>query len=100
MSLTNNLYTITNKTNKSIEILLTDKNHPVFSAHFPNLPILPGFLQIDIAQGLFNIKIKKIKRAKFLTIIKPDSQIIFTQIKNRILIHTLENTKTSEIIYE
>lgn len=100
MSFTKNLYTITNKLDKGIEILLATKEHPVFSAHFPTFPILPGFLQIDIAQELFNIKIKKIKKAKFLSIIKPKDQIIFNQIKNKITLTTLENKKISEIIYE
>lgn len=100
MSFTKNLYTITKKFDKSIEILLANKEHPIFSAHFPNFPILPGFLQIDIAQELFNIKIKKIKKTKFLSTIKPNNQIIFTKNKNKILITTLENNKVSEIIYE
>ena len=100
MDFTNSLYTITNRDDNSIKILLTNKEHPIFSAHFPEFPILPGFLQIDIAQELFNIKIKKIKKTKFLSIIKPNDQIIFSQIKNKIIITTQEKKKISEIIYE
>lgn len=100
MNFTDDLYTIINKNEKSIEILLSNEKHPIFCAHFPNMPILPGFLQIDIAQELFNIKIKKIKKTKFLNIIKPNNQIIFSQIKNKILIKDLEDKKISEIIYE
>lgn len=100
MNFTDNLYTIINKNEKSIEILLSNEEHPIFCAHFPNMPILPGFLQIDIAQELFNIKIKKIKKTKFLNIIKPNNSIIFSQIKNKILITDPEEKKISEIIYE
>lgn len=100
MSFTDNLYTITNKTAKSVEISLANKEHPVFSAHFPSFSILPGFLQIDIAQELFNINIKKIKRTKFLTIVKPNNKIIFTKTGNKIILNNAKNTKISEIIYE
>jgi len=83
-----------------IEIVFANKEHEIFQAHFPTNQLLPGFLQIDIAQELFNIKIKKIKKTKFLSIIKPNNQILFSQIKNKIIIKDLENKKISEISYE
>ncbi len=81
MNFTNNLYTIVNRTKTNAQILLADKTHPIFCAHFPDFPILPGFLQIDIANELFNITTTKIKKAKFLTIIEPNKKIKFNKIK-------------------
>jgi len=46
------------------------EQHPVFDAHFPGSPILPGFLLLNIATAIFStyckpIHIKKIIKAKF-----------------------------------
>lgn len=59
------------------EIQLTDKNHPIFQAHFPNNHLLPGFLHIDIASELLNKKLIKINKAKFLHPILPLDKILF-----------------------
>ncbi|RXK05721.1 hypothetical protein [Halarcobacter bivalviorum] len=100
MPLTNNLYTITCKTDSSIDILLADENHPVFAAHFPKLPILPSFLQLEIASEIFDIKITEIKKAKFIKTIIPQNKITFKKNNNKIIIESEEKIKISEIIYE
>lgn len=100
MLFTDNLYTIINKSETIINILLADENHPVFVAHFPAFPILPGFLQIDLINELFDIKISKIKKAKFIEIVKPKSELIFKKAKNKIIIESKDMKKISEIIYE
>lgn len=87
--------------NQLFQIKLSDENHPIFKAHFPKNPILPGFLQIDISQYLFKLDIKKIKKAKFLQIIKPNEilDIKLQKDKNKILFFKDEK-KVSEFTYE
>ena len=58
-----------------LTILLTNKSHPFFKAHFPKNEILAGFLQIDIIADVLKHSVKKINKAKFLSIIKPDDII-------------------------
>ena len=62
---------------KEITILLSNKNHPFFKAHFPNNEILAGFLQIDIVTNILKHNIKKIKKAKFLSIINLFNKILY-----------------------
>lgn len=100
MSFTDNLYTKINCSNNKALILLSSEEHPIFKAHFPNMPLLPGFLQIDIACEIFNINIKKIKKAKFINIIKPKDEIEINITSKKIIFNTKDNKKISEIIYE
>lgn len=102
MNYTTNLYEIIKKTETLVEIKLCDEKHKIFKAHFPDNPILPGFLQLDIAQELFNLKFIKIKKAKFLKLIKPTDIVYFEhqKDKNKILIKSIENKKISEISYD
>jgi len=58
-------------------IVLTDENHPVFKAHFPNNPILPGFVLLDLSAMVLNVEILSIKKAKFLFPIGPNSILDF-----------------------
>lgn len=98
MDLTQNLYTLTTSNDNIFEIVLANETHPVFQAHFPNNPILPGFLQIDIAEKLLGTSFKKIKKAKFLHIIKPNDHIFYECKENKIIIRS-KKKKLSEIIY-
>lgn len=100
MKFTEKLYTVTNKSSQKVDIILADETHPVFVSHFPGNPILPGFLQIDLAVELFNIKISKIKKTKFISIVKAKDEISFIKENNKILIKSKENNKISEITYE
>ena len=75
--LTNGLYKIEFKNNEKVVISLSDKNHPVFLAHFPNKPILPGFMNFEIVSEIFDIKINNIKKAKFNKIIEPNEIIVY-----------------------
>lgn len=100
MNLLSDLYTVKSCDSLQKEIILADKKHRVFQAHFPTNPILPGFLQLDIAQELFQIRFSKLKKVKFIHMIKPDSSVIFKKNNNKILLYTTDNKKISEIIYE
>lgn len=97
------LFEIIDKSNNNLlfKIKFSDENHPIFKAHFPDNPILPGFLQIDISQKLFNLKLQKIKKAKFINIVKPNDilDINLDPEKKKLLL--LKNSKkVSEFIYE
>lgn len=86
-------------------IELSHKEHPFFKAHFPKNEILAAFLQIDIIANILKHKIKKIEKAKFLSIIKPNEIIkyyIYKQDtkKYKVVIKNLDNKKISEFVYE
>jgi len=76
-----NLYNVNFVDETKAVITLCDEKHPLFRAHFPTKPILPGFMNFDIAEELFNIKITTVKKAKFLKIVEPNQ--ILTYEKNR-----------------
>jgi 3-hydroxyacyl-[acyl-carrier-protein] dehydratase len=101
--LLNGLFEIINKNNNnlSFKIKLSDESHPIFKAHFPNNPILPGFIQIDISKHLFNLNIIKIKKAKFLSLVKPNDIIdIDSNIDKKKILISKNSKKVSEFIYE
>jgi 3-hydroxyacyl-[acyl-carrier-protein] dehydratase len=78
--LKDNLFTITEK--KSEDNNLTyhisfDNSHPIFAAHFPGNPVLPGACIIQIIKELTeefyekSLFLGKIKNTKFLNTINP-----------------------------
>lgn len=61
------------------QVLIAEK-HEVFDAHFKDNPLVPGFLQIDIAVDILkgidkNIFLKEIRKAKFKKPIYPCDKI-------------------------
>ncbi|MDR0408273.1 MAG: hypothetical protein LBH45_05125 [Campylobacteraceae bacterium] len=66
-----NLYNIETINDSNFEIRLSDKLHPVFKAHFPNNPILPGFVFLHICESVLNVVMAEIVRAKFISFAKP-----------------------------
>lgn len=104
MDLLNALFEILKKETHYYVIKLAHKEHDIFKAHFPNNEILPGFIQIDIISSLMNHKIISIKKAKFISLVKPNDIISFDvstkdNIKYKVIIKKDEK-KVSEIIYE
>ena len=75
--LTDKLYHIEFKDDAKAIVTLSTKEHPVFRAHFPNNPILPGFMHFDIVADAFNLKITSIKKAKFLKTALPAQTLIY-----------------------
>ena len=66
----------------NIFIFFIDKNFTAFQGHFPENPLLPGVIQIEIS--LFCVKkllnkndavLKEVKKAKFVKPILPDTEI-------------------------
>ncbi len=81
--LLNNLYTIKFKSNSKVIVELSNEEHPVFKAHFPNNPILPGFVHFDIISDTFNIQLTTIKKAKFIKIALPSQILIYEKNNNK-----------------
>jgi 3-hydroxyacyl-[acyl-carrier-protein] dehydratase len=77
------LYTIVSKNENEIVIKLTDDTHPIFKAHFPGNPILPGFVHFEIISDIFNIKVESIKKAKYSAIIKPQEELKYIRNNNK-----------------
>ncbi|PJB15214.1 MAG: 3-hydroxyacyl-ACP dehydratase [Flavobacteriales bacterium CG_4_9_14_3_um_filter_32_8] len=79
--LINNFFTITTLEQTDGVILSTikiDASHQIFEGHFPNNPITPGVVQIQLVKELlektFNqtLFLKEIGRCKFLAILNPN----------------------------
>lgn len=97
------LYTILNQELEQVTIKLATESHPVFQAHFPNNPILPGFALIDIIAEVLNDTVVNIQRSKFIAHLIPNDIILCTikTDKNRRSIKMFKNRqKVSEILYE
>ena len=59
------------------EVFLSDGLHPIFKAHFPNNPILPGFIHLEIISDIFDINITDVKKAKFITLVFPSQTLLY-----------------------
>ena len=75
-------------TNGTAEITLAFlRNSNFFNGHFPDVPILPGVVQLlyahKLAEDVFGIELSqnKIKKIKFSRVIKPDKKVIL-KLKN------------------
>ncbi len=65
------LYELISKDENEAVIKLSDKKHPIFKAHFPRYPVLPGFVHFEIVADIFEIPITSIKKAKFMSLVLP-----------------------------
>lgn len=74
--LTNQLYTYAVLEANRTNVVLAESTHPVFKAHFENYPLLPAFLQVDIASEILNVKIKGISRSKFMEPLFPEDKLV------------------------
>ena len=75
--LSKGLYSVVNQSDEAVEIKLSDASHPVFKAHFEGMPLLPGFLQIDIVAEILGKEIDAITSAKFVQKVLPDERLIY-----------------------
>lgn len=74
-SLTQQLYTYTQDSDGTFSVILADGTHPIFKAHFENYPLLPAFLQVDIAAEILNFEVKGISRSKFMEPLFPNDAL-------------------------
>ena len=72
------LYSVISQSDERVEIKLTDASHAIFKAHFEGMPLLPGFLQIDIVAEILDKEIDAISSAKFVQKVLPDETLIYT----------------------
>ena len=103
MPLLDNLYTILEQSNEKIVVQLCDETHPIFKAHFPQYPILPGFILIDMIAEILNDKVVHIKQSKFIAQLLPDDVIschIDTKGQQRNIKIFKNKQKVSQISYE
>ena len=76
------LYDVVFKDENVAEVRLCDENHPIFKAHFPSKPILPGFIHFEIVAKLFSLEITAIKKAKFLNMVTPNELLKYEKKSN------------------
>ena len=75
--LTEGLYEVITQSEEEVVILLSDASHKIFKAHFEGMPLLPGFLQIDIIAEILNKEIEAITSAKFVQKVLPLEQLTY-----------------------
>ena len=97
------LYTSIVKDNGNIIIHLSGKSHPLFEAHFPKYPILPGFALIDILAESLHDEVATIHKSKFIKNIFPNDILeceVSSKAKKRIIKVFRDKKKVSEVLYE
>lgn len=97
------LYTITHKEEEFFSIQLADKNHKIFKAHFPNNPMLPGFIMLEICAKILGHEICEIKKAKFINQAKPEDTLSFFIKQKNHSVHVeikKEEIKIASLTYE
>jgi 3-hydroxyacyl-[acyl-carrier-protein] dehydratase len=78
------IYKLVKKDEHNATVLLSDASHPIFQAHFPNHPILPGFVHLEIIAELFSLDIKAVKKAKFTDLVLPEQELHYKKNENKI----------------
>ena len=99
----NDFYTLTCKEETRFCVRLSDATHPMFQAHFPNNPMVAGFVLLDLSAEILGIEIVKIIKAKFLKHIAPLSVLWFdiqTHEKTLKIRITQNEQKVAELNYE
>lgn len=85
MKLNKNLYKIINKETTGEVVTYTialESSCPIYSAHFPEMPITPGVCQIQMVKELLEDHVNKIlviqgmKNAKFVSVLTPSAKTV------------------------
>jgi len=76
--LSQGLYKVLDKSEEAVVVGLSDATHPIFKAHFENMPLLPGFLQVDIVAEVLGKEIDAITSAKFMKKVLPGEKLLYT----------------------
>lgn len=76
--LSKGLYNVISQSDERVEIKLTDASHPIFKAHFEGMPLLPGFLQIDMVAEILGKEVDAITSAKFVQKVLPEERLTYT----------------------
>lgn len=75
-------YEVLEQLENTVKIRLCGNEHPIFKAHFPTQPILPGFVHFDLIEKLFSLDIQTIKKAKFIEMILPNEELRYERKEN------------------
>lgn len=103
MILTQQLYTYIIKEKGEIQVTLSDESHPIFKAHFEGNPLLPAFMQVDIAAEILDLTVNGISRSKFMEPLLPNDELILQheERSGKIRIRWIKNDKiASEMTLE
>ena len=82
MILKNKFYTINElefNGNSILAAIKIDSKHSIFDGHFPNNPVTPGVVEMEIVKEIVSeaiqktIKMSKMSNCKFLAILNPDN---------------------------
>lgn len=87
---------------RRLTLKLCDKEHPIFKAHFPENPILPGFVLLELSALAFGLAEQEISRAKFLHTVLPEETLVFLMEEKEAsykVIVTKGEAKVAEIVY-
>ena len=76
--LSEGLYSVLSQDEDRVVIRLSDTSHKIFKAHFEGMPLLPGFLQIDIIAEILSKEIDAITSAKFVQKVLPEEVLTYT----------------------
>ena len=79
----NGLYEVVSKSENEAIVKLSDKKHPIFQAHFPRHPILPGFVHFEIVSDVFDIDVVSVQRAKFMALVTPKQTLKYEKNGNK-----------------
>jgi len=99
----NTLYCVLSQNKEHIILELSNKSHPIFQAHFPKYPLLPGFAMIDIIAEVLGDDVIFIQYSKFIKNIFPCDTLmckIQNDDKTRRIKIFRDKEKVSEIIYD
>ncbi len=77
------LYEIVSSSENEAVVRLSDKKHPIFKAHFPRHPVLPGFVHFEIVADAFDIEVENIKKAKFMSLVLPKQLLKYEKNANK-----------------
>ncbi len=58
--------------------IVLNAQHPIYKAHFPDMPITPGACLLQIAEELMQQRIVHIANLKFLQIVPPAAELVYT----------------------
>jgi len=75
--LSEGLYSVIRQSEEEVVVVLSDASHKIFKAHFEGMPLLPGFLQIDIIAEVLEKEILAITSAKFVQKLLPNETLVY-----------------------
>ena len=99
MILKDNFYTINElefAENKILAAIKINSNHSIFEGHFPNNPVTPGVVEMEIVKEIVseaikkNLKMSKMSNCKFLAVLNP---INSSEVNLKIDVLELENNR-------